>query len=158
MGEPCRCYNRGRCPFGAECNFDHHCSYCFKFGHTVLNCRKLIVDKDWGKRHFSEGRDNRSPGKSGNGHMAILTMPDIPLLNCFVVENFCCHNLNDIVTPINTKELQHLLQETNYNEDKTQLLIRGFTEGFDLGYQGPTRIRHLSDNIPLKIGTHFDVW
>ena len=38
MDEPCRHYNKGRCPFGSGCRYDHRCSYCFKFGHSVLNC------------------------------------------------------------------------------------------------------------------------
>ena len=39
--EPCRRYNKGRCPFGAACHFKHRCSFCFKFGHSILHCRKL---------------------------------------------------------------------------------------------------------------------
>ena len=41
----CKRWNRfGRCSFGNDCVFDHHCSYCFKFGHTVINGRKLKSD------------------------------------------------------------------------------------------------------------------
>ena len=40
-GEPCEKYNKGKCNFGASCRYDHKCSYCYKFGHTVLNCRKF---------------------------------------------------------------------------------------------------------------------
>ena len=44
----CRSYNRGRCSFGRTCRYDHRCSYCFKFGHAIINCRKLAADKNGG--------------------------------------------------------------------------------------------------------------
>ena len=45
--DPCRRYNHnGKCKFGVNCHFDHKCSYCFKFGHMVMNCRKLIADRE----------------------------------------------------------------------------------------------------------------
>ena len=59
--DACHRYNRGRCTFGPKCHFDHKCSYCGKFGHTVLNCRKLLADKDRaasGKREFVNPNNN----------------------------------------------------------------------------------------------------
>ena len=41
INEPCRKYNCGKCNFGLGCKYEHRCSYCYKFGHTILNCRKL---------------------------------------------------------------------------------------------------------------------
>ena len=46
INEPCRCYNKGHCKFGTSCNFEHRCSYCFKFGHYVLICCKLAADRE----------------------------------------------------------------------------------------------------------------
>ena len=60
--EPCRRFNRGRCNFGANCKFEHRCSYCFKFGHGSVNCRKAQGDR--------ENRDRRSQG--GNEKMSLL--------------------------------------------------------------------------------------
>ena len=36
----------GRCSFGSSCKYEHRCSYCFKFGHTVINCRRLKANQD----------------------------------------------------------------------------------------------------------------
>ena len=46
-GEPCRRFNHGKCNFGSSCHFDHKCAYtpCGKFGHSILNCRKLQADR-----------------------------------------------------------------------------------------------------------------
>ena len=52
----CRRFNRGRCTFGSKCRYEHHCSYCFKFGHGYHNCRKVQADK--------KDRDNSGGGSS----------------------------------------------------------------------------------------------
>ena len=44
--DACHRFNRGRCKFGPKYHYDHKCSYCGKFGHSVLNCCKLVVDKE----------------------------------------------------------------------------------------------------------------
>ena len=43
--EPCRRFNRGRCNFGTSCRYEHHCSYCGKFGHGFFNCQRADKDK-----------------------------------------------------------------------------------------------------------------
>ena len=62
-GEPCRRYNKGKCNFGAHCRYDHRCAYapCRKFGHSILNCRKLAADKE-----RTKVRDKSSTGPSPN--------------------------------------------------------------------------------------------
>ena len=67
LDDVCRHFNKGRWPFGSSCRFKHRCSYCFKFGHAILSCRKLAADlerernrnkrnnfdRDHGDHHFS---------------------------------------------------------------------------------------------------------
>ena len=67
-------------------------------------------------------------------------------------------NLTDITTPINVKALQTCLEESNYDEAKTQFLVDGFSHGFDFGYRRPSSRRDMVDNIPLKLGTKQDLW
>ena len=61
--EPCRCFNRGKCTFGASCRYNHKCSYkpCGKFGHGYHNCRKRIADE---KQKESNNSSNTSVGTS----------------------------------------------------------------------------------------------
>ena len=57
--EPGRWYNRGRCPFRSGCKYDHRCTYCFKMGHSVLNCHKLAADKDQECSRYNNHRKHR---------------------------------------------------------------------------------------------------
>ena len=66
-GEICRRYNKGQCPFGSGCNYKHRCSYCYRFGHTVLNCRKLQAGKERGKSsRQAEHYQDHKPSTSHN--------------------------------------------------------------------------------------------
>ena len=62
----CRKYNKGRCNFGAGCRFKHKCSYCFKFGHNILVCHKLIYDQEHkvNRRDRKENEEHKSQRKS----------------------------------------------------------------------------------------------
>ena len=51
-----------------------------------------------------------------------------------------------------------MLNEANYDKKKTEYLVQGFSEGFEIGYDGPTNRRDLAKNLPLSIGTHADIW
>ena len=64
-------------------------------------------------------------------------------------------DIRNIVTPINTEELEYLLKKYEYDKHKTQFLIQGFKEGFDIGYQGPVNRRSRSRNLPLSIGSPY---
>ena len=56
-------------------------------------------------------------------------------------------------------ELKELLIEANHDKDKTAYLIEGFTNGFSIGYEGPTDRQDESDNLPLNdLGTKTNLW
>ena len=46
LGEVCRRYNRGRCSYGTSCRYEHRCSFCNKFGHPLIHCRRAQNDRD----------------------------------------------------------------------------------------------------------------
>ena len=75
-----------------------------------------------------------------------------------MVSDFTNFNLNDVVTPIDVTKLRHLLVHTGYDSRKTQDLIKGFSEGFDMGYRGPIHRQDTSRNLPFRVGTSLDMW
>ena len=48
--------------------------------------------------------------------------------------------------------------ETNYDQEKTQFIVNGFTEGFDLGYEGREDIQMTSPNLKFSIGNKVELW
>ena len=67
-------------------------------------------------------------------------------------------NLNDIVTPIQVAEYAGLLFRAGYDPEKATELVQGFSQGFDIGYRGPTRRQSTSRNIPFSIGNEVVMW
>ena len=67
-------------------------------------------------------------------------------------------NLEDIEMPVKVLELVRLLRSANYPQNKIDILKQGFTEGFDIGYQGPESRQSLSDNLPFTIGNKTELW
>ena len=65
----CRRFNKGKCNLGKSCHYEHRCSYCNKFGHGVIVCRKLIFDKEKSSKN-SKG----SHGKNNHGHHGSKSM------------------------------------------------------------------------------------
>ena len=67
-------------------------------------------------------------------------------------------DISNIITPVKVDRLERLLRATNYDTAETEYLIEGFTNGFDLGYQGPVDRQDTSTNLPLRIGSKRDIW
>ena len=56
----CRRINRGKCKFGASCRYDHHCSYCNKYGHGFFNCHKAAANREKNeKKPKKDQEDNK---------------------------------------------------------------------------------------------------
>ena len=66
-----------------------------------------------------------------------------------------CHNydLENIVTLLNIDRFATLLKEMEYDAEESEFLIDGFTNGFDIGYQGPQEHKSQAENIPLTVGS-----
>ena len=47
------------------------------------------------------------------------------------------YNLDDITTPVKANCLKQPLIEANYDQEKTNYLVEGFTNCFSLKYKGP---------------------
>ena len=62
------------------------------------------------------------------------------------------------MTPVKPGILKQLLEETQYDPEKTKFLIDGFTEGFDLGYRGPEDVKMTSPNLKFVIGDSTLLW
>ena len=56
------------------------------------------------------------------------------------------------------KAFKRLLGEANYDHNKTNILINGFSTGFDIGYRGPMKRRDKSKNLPFHIGDKVELW
>ena len=65
---------------------------------------------------------------------------------------------DNIMTPLNVRVYEKLLMESQYPIEKTKFLVNGFTQGFDIGYRGPVDRIHESKNIPLRVGSHIEMW
>ena len=74
------------------------------------------------------------------------------------VLEFKNYDLDAIVTPINTERLKELLDKFKYDKHKTEFLVDGFTNGFDIGYSGPIKRRSRSKNLPFSIGSPLELW
>ena len=89
-----------------------------------------------------------------------LGVLDVPVQNGSMptVETFYNFDFDNVVTPINPVTLQNLLRETHYEENEIEFLVKGFTEGFDISYEGPSSREDEASNIPLQVGSKTDLW
>ena len=74
VNEPCRRFNRGRCNFGNTCKYEHRCSYCFKFGHSSVNCRKAVGDRE--RRNNDRGPNHNHSHAQGSAVVTQETSGD----------------------------------------------------------------------------------
>ena len=69
------------------------------------------------------------------------------------------YDLQNIVTPVDVSVLTQLLRDSQYEEEKSQFLIQGFTHGFNLGYKGSMRVKLTSNNLRFRgVGNKKILW
>ena len=71
------------------------------------------------------------------------------------IGNFLLH---DIVTPIKIDKYKYFMELFGFEEEKKNYLLKGFKEGFDIGYRGPVSRQDTARNIPITIGSESDMW
>ena len=67
-------------------------------------------------------------------------------------------DLDNIITPINVKVLDHYLKLSGYCRKESQFLVDGFANGFDMHYEGPIDRQDTARNLPLKVGSIDEIW
>ena len=63
-----------------------------------------------------------------------------------------------MVSPVDVKQFEKLLRESHYDENKINKLIIGFSEGFDIGYDGPKDVTKTAQNLKLHVGDETILW
>ena len=67
-------------------------------------------------------------------------------------------NWQNVVTPIKVNRLYQLLVQAGFDLEKVNQLQLGFSQGFDIGYQGPAKRKNTSNNLPIRIGSKTELW
>ena len=68
------------------------------------------------------------------------------------------YDLKNIKTPVNVYQLEMLLKNYQYDQLKTEFLINGFTNGFDLGYRGDRKVKRVAPNLKFRVGDEIELW
>ena len=78
----------------------------------------------------------------------------------YIVDILECSNLDleNIVTPVEVDVFKQLLNESAYDQQKANYLVKGFRHGFSLGYQGPTKVKRKAQNLKLTVGSKLELW
>ena len=63
-----------------------------------------------------------------------------------------------MMTPLNVECFRQLLRDSDYDPVKSEFLLHGFSQGFDISYQGTKTRQSRSKNIPLTVGTKTELW
>ena len=59
-------------------------------------------------------------------------------------------DLSNIVTPVNIKVYEQLLIDSKFDNHETAFLVKGFTDGFDIGYRGDPNVHLMAPNLRLE--------
>ena len=73
-------------------------------------------------------------------------------------DEYCNYDFNGIVSPVNPDRLNDLLLITHFNNQDREFLVNGFRNGFDIGYRGPVFRQSRSNNFPITVGSHLELW
>lgn len=67
-------------------------------------------------------------------------------------------DLTSLITPIDVRQYEKLLNESNFDPVKTEALVDGFSNGFDIGYRGPEVRQTEANNLKLRVGNDIELW
>ena len=67
-------------------------------------------------------------------------------------------NLSDMEMPVQVDKFTQLLRAAHYDLDEIKFLESRFKSGFELGYTGPTDRRSKAPNLPIRVGSHEELW
>ena len=68
------------------------------------------------------------------------------------------YDLENVVSPVDADKLEGYLKEEKYDKKKTEFLIRGFREGFSIGYKGNPDVQLTATNLKLSVGDNIELW
>ena len=74
------------------------------------------------------------------------------------VLNYVNLDLVNLVTPVDADKLEELLSQTNYDPIKSKHVVKGFRQGFSLGYMGKKHVKLTSPNLKLRVGLETELW
>ena len=60
--------------------------------------------------------------------------------------------------PLKVQKFLNKLRQSNYDEEEVLFLQQGFTDGFDIGYQGTEQRQSTSCNLPLTVRSKTELW
>ena len=60
--------------------------------------------------------------------------------------------------PVDATELDRLLRISGYEDEKRQFVVNGFTNGFDLCYEGDKFVKRTAANLRLRVDNKFILW
>ena len=74
------------------------------------------------------------------------------------VEFYSNYDDTNVKMPIDIEKFEQLLRATKYDQLKSNFLVDGFKNGFDLGYRGNEKVRIFSPNLKFTVGDEIELW